>query len=186
MNNNIYTDDVLDMAKEVVTAEDIVNTEVAERLDSMSDTNMAIARIPISSAKAATTKINSYADKQLANKIMNNGTFKLNGTVFHVAPGYKYKTQDVISFVNWLLDGVGNANLVSDLLAVLGGSFVPKLRGLDAVAQRRGMNPQTARDTFLEKVFDENPKLVVINTDSASAPKWAENMKEGERLDTTK
>ncbi len=32
MNNNIYTDDVLDMAKEVVTAEDIVNTEVAERL----------------------------------------------------------------------------------------------------------------------------------------------------------
>ncbi len=89
--NNLYTDDVLDLAKEVVKSETIENTEIAFEIDAMKDEDIAIARIPISAAKTATTKINNYADVQLAKKIEESGTFKLNGTVFHVNKGYKYR-----------------------------------------------------------------------------------------------
>jgi len=184
--SSLFTDDVLDLAKEVVIADEIENTEIADTIDQMDDKNIAVARIPITSAKSATTKIQSYADRELSYKIRENGTFKINGSVFHVTNQYKYRTQDLVQFINWLIGGNGDQNKIADVAAVLGGSFVPKLRGLDAVAQRRGMKPEVARDTFLEKVYDEQPKLVVINTDSANAPKWAENMKDGERLDPAK
>jgi len=181
--NNLYTDDVLDLAKEVVKSETIENTEIAFEIDAMKDEDIAIARIPISAAKTATTKINNYADVQLARKIEESGTFKLNGTVFHVNKGYKYKTIDLYGFINWLLDGAGSVSLTSDLAAILGNTFVPKLRGLDAVAEKRGMSANVARDTFLEKVIDDESKLAVINCDTASAPKWAVNMKDGDRIE---
>ncbi|MAV33797.1 MAG: hypothetical protein CMQ02_10255 [Gammaproteobacteria bacterium] len=179
--NGLYTDDVLDLAKEVVTAEEIKDTEIAETVDGMSDEGLAVARVPITSAKGATHKIQTYADRALASKVKDNGTFKMNGSVFHVTNAYKYKTQDLHTFVKWLTRG--DEEQIADILAILGGSFVPKLRGLDAVAAKRGMRPAAARDTFLEKVYDEKPKLIVINTDSASAPKWAEQMEDGDRLD---
>lgn len=183
MIDKLYTDDVLDKAKEVVNAENIENTEIAFDIDKMKDEDLAIARIPITSAKAATTQINSYADKQLARKIENSGTFKLNNTVFHVSKGYKYKTVDLLGFLNWLLDGAGSSSLVSDIAAVIGPTFVPKLRGLDAVAEKRGMSARVARDTFLMRVIDDESKLAVINCDTASAPKWAQNMEDGERIE---
>ena len=179
----MYTDDILEAAKEVSKSEEIENTEIAFDIDEMKDVDLAVARIPITNAKQATTRINSYADNKLAAKIEETGTFKLNNTVFHVNKGYKYKLQDMPGFLNWLLEGSATASLMGDLSAVLGYTFVPKLRGLDAVAEKRGMSARTARDTFLERVIDEKSKLAVINCDTASAPKWAVNMEDGDRIE---
>ena len=179
----IYTDDILDAAKEVSKSDEIENTEIAFDIDEMKDVDLAVARIPITNAKQATTRINSYADSKLASRIEETGTFKLNNTVFHVNKGYKYKTIDLPGFLNWLLEGNASSSVMGDLSAILGHTFVPKLRGLDAVAEKRGMKSQVARDTFLERVVDEKSKLAVINCDTAAAPKWAVGMEDGDRLE---
>ena len=70
---------------------------------------------------------------------------------------------------------------IENLVALCGGNFVPKLRGLDAVAEKKGMDKQLARDTFIEKVWDEEPRLQVIQTSNDAAPLWAKNLKEMER-----
>mgnify|MGYP005750223145 FL=1 len=67
------------------------------------------------------------------------------------------------------------------MVALCGSTFVPKLRGLDAVAEKKGMDKQLARDTFIEKVWDEEPKLQVIKTTNDTAPVWAKGLKEMER-----
>ena len=67
------------------------------------------------------------------------------------------------------------------MVALCGSTFVPKLRGLDAVAEKKGMDKQLARDTFIEKVWDEEPKLQVIKTSNDTAPVWAKDLKEMER-----
>ena len=38
-----------------------------------------------------------------------------------------------------------------------------------------------ARDTFIEKKWDEEPKLQVINTSNETAPIWAKDLNEMER-----
>ena len=43
------------------------------------------------------------------------------------------------------------------------------------------MDRQLARDTFIEKEWDKEPKLQVINTNNESAPVWAKNLNENER-----
>jgi len=70
---------------------------------------------------------------------------------------------------------------LDDLIAICGATFVPKLRGLDAVADKKGMDRQLARDTFIEKEWDKEPKLQVINTNNESAPVWAKKLNENER-----
>ena len=66
-------------------------------------------------------------------------------------------------------------------MALVGQNFVPKLRGLDAVADKKGMDKQLARDTFTHKEWDTDPKLSVIDVNNSTAPKWAVNLAEGDR-----
>ena len=47
--------------------------------------------------------------------------------------------------------------------------------------KKKGMDKQLARDTFIEKVWDKEPKLQVIKTTNEVAPVWAKNLKEMER-----
>ena len=70
---------------------------------------------------------------------------------------------------------------LDNLIALVGSNFVPKLRGLDAVANKKGMDKQLARDTFTDKEWDKDPKLQVIDTGLSNAPKWAVNLEEGGR-----
>ena len=86
------------------------------------------------------------------------------------------------NFVRWLVGDIGD-DKIADLCAVLGASFVPKLRGLDAIAERRGSTPQAIRDTFLHREIEDKKKLLIINCSSASAPKSAQNMEDGERYE---
>ena len=69
------------------------------------------------------------------------------------------------------------------LCAIVGSKFVPKLRALDTISEMRDKNPQTIRDTFLDRKMDDESKLLIINCSTASAPKWAVNMEEGERFE---
>ena len=86
------------------------------------------------------------------------------------------------SFFKWLVGDIGD-DKIELICAVVGGTFVPKLRALDAITELRGGNPQTIRDTFIGKIEDENKRLLIINCNSATAPKWAQEMKEGERFE---
>ena len=43
------------------------------------------------------------------------------------------------------------------------------------------MDKQLARDTFIEKIWDEEPKLQVIKTNNDAARVWAIDLKEMER-----
>jgi len=84
--------------------------------------------------------------------------------------------------IKWLVtEAKDKETLIEDLLAVLGQSFVPKLMGLDAVAKKRSKDPQLIRDTFLYKEWKEKRDLKTINTETKSAPKWAQDLTHGER-----
>ena len=83
--------------------------------------------------------------------------------------------------LDWTTNKKLNDDEIENLIAICGNNFVPKLRGLDAVAEKKGMEKQLARDTFIEKKWDEEPKLQVINTSNETAPIWAKNLNEMER-----
>ena len=71
--------------------------------------------------------------------------------------------------------------MVDSLLAIMGQTFVPKLKGLDAFSNSRDINPEMIRDTFLYKEWREKSELKAINTNNTSAPKWAKELGHKER-----
>ena len=106
----------------------------------------------------------------------------LGNEVFAYSKSSTWKTNDPEILIKWLVTKAEDEEpLIEDLLAVLGRTFVPKLMGLDAVAQKRGKDPKVIRDTFLYKEWKEKPDLKTINTENKSAPKWAQDLSHGER-----
>ena len=91
------------------------------------------------------------------------------------------KTIDLKKLIDWATNKKLSDDEIENLVALCGNTFVPKLRGLDAVAEKKGMDKQLARDTFIEKIWDEEPKLQVIKTSNDTAPVWAKDLKEMER-----
>jgi hypothetical protein len=63
----------------------------------------------------------------------------------------------------------------------MGQNFVPKLKGLDAVASNKEQNTEMIRDTFLYKEWKDTPELKTINVNNNSAPMWAKELKHKER-----
>ena len=101
--------------------------------------------------------------------------------MFNFSKSYKAKTIDLKKLLDWATSKKLSDDDIDNLVALCGNSFVPKLRGLDAIAEKKGMDKQMARDTFIEKVWDEKPKLQTIKTSSNIAPNWAKDLKEMER-----
>ena len=185
MKDNIYTvSEVLDLTKEVAKADEISNTEIGEFIEKSKGEDLVLARIPMTGAQSTTKKIVEYTNDFIRKDVETKGTFKISDTVFHSVSPYKYKVMELPNFVRWVVGDIEDSK-VSDLCAILGTSFVPKLRALDAIAERKGSTPQAIRDTFLQRDIEDNNKLLIINCSSASAPKWAQNMKDGERFETT-
>jgi hypothetical protein len=176
------TQEALDLAKEVYNADDIENTEVGEFVMKTKAEDLVLARIPMRNAEDSTKIMKNFADDYIKKDVMEKGTFKLNDTVFHATKPYKYQVFNMQSFFKWLVGDIGD-DKIELICAVVGGTFVPKLRALDAITELRGGKPQVIRDTFLGKIEDENKRLLIINCNSASAPKWAQNMEEGERFE---
>nr|BAR34389.1 hypothetical protein [uncultured Mediterranean phage uvMED] len=180
MENIDSVSEALDLSKEVSSADEIENTEVGFFLSEAPVEKLVIARIPITHAQDATKKVRSFADNYISKDVEEKGSYKVGDTVFHSSKAYKYKVMDLPQFFRWLLGDITEEQ-VNALCAVVGPTFVPKLRALDAISSMRGKNAQTIRDTFIERTWADNPTLQVINCDSASAPKWAQSMEEGTR-----
>ena len=132
-------------------------------------------------AKDSTNKINKFVDNKIANDVSEKGAIRIGEFVFNFSKGYKTESQDVKKLLQWATNKELSEESYNNLIALVGQNFVPKLRGLDAVANKKGMDKQLARDTFTHKEWDTDPKLQVIDTKLTSAPKWAQNLKEMER-----
>ena len=158
--------------------ENLQNTELYEINEPK---ELFVARGISLEAKDSTQKINKFVDNKIAADVETNGAIKISDTVFNFSKGYKSKTIDLRSLLNWATNKKLTDDELDDLIAICGATFVPKLRGLDAVADKKGMNRQLARDTFIEKEWDKEPKLQVINTNNESAPVWAKKLNENER-----
>jgi hypothetical protein len=174
--------EALDLSKEVYGVEDVHNTEVGEFISKASMDQLVTARLPISSAQDATKTVKSFTDTYIAKDIEEKGSYKVSDVVFHISTPYKYKVLDLPSFFKWLLGDLTQEQ-IDMLCAVVGPTFVPKLRALDAISSMRGKDTQTIRDTFIERKYADNKTLQVINCYSASAPKWAVDMEEGKRYE---
>lgn len=158
--------------------EDLTNTEIQAIVE---PEELVVARGVSLEAKDSTTKINKFVDVKIANDVEEKGALKLGGRVYNFSKGYKTTTQDVHKLLEWATNKELSEDALWNLVALVGNNFVPKLRGLDAVADKKGMDKQLARDTFTHKEWDEDPKLQVIDTGLSSAPKWAINLEEGSR-----
>ena len=180
MENIKSVADALDLSKEVYSADEMENTEVGEFISSAPLEDLVVARLPISSAQDATKKVKSYADVFISKDVSEKGSYKLGDTVFHTSKSYKYKVPELPNIFRWLLEDITDEQ-VQTLCAIVGPTFVPKLRALDAIAAKRGRRTEVIRDTFLERNFAENASLQIINCNTASAPKWATSMEEGDR-----
>ena len=132
-------------------------------------------------AKDSTNKINKFVDNKIANDVSEKGAIRIGEFVFNFSKGYKTESQDVKKLLQWATNKELSEESLNNLIALVGQNFVPKLRGLDAVANKKGMDKQLARDTFTHKEWDTDPKLQVIDTKLTSAPKWAQNLTEMER-----
>ena len=158
--------------------EDLTNTEIQAIVEPV---ELVVARGVSLEAKDSTTKINKFVDVKIANDVEEKGALKLGGRVYNFSKGYKTTTQDVRKLLQWATNSELSDDALDNLIAIAGSNFVPKLRGLDAIADKKGMDKQLARDTFTHKEWDTDPKLQVIDTGLSSAPKWAINLEEGTR-----
>tara|TARA_A100001037_G_C15124235_1_gene625376 strand:+ start:391 stop:945 length:555 start_codon:yes stop_codon:yes gene_type:complete len=180
MENIDSVSEALDLSKEVSSADEIENTEIGFFLSDAPLEKLVVARIPISHAQDATKRVKTFTDQYISKDVEEKGSYKVGDMVFHSSKPYKYKVMDLPQFFRWLLGDLTEEQITL-LCAVVGPTFVPKLRALDAISSKRGKNTQTIRDTFIDQTWAEEPKLQVINCDSASAPKWAVAMEEGTR-----
>ena len=174
--------EALELAKEIYTADEIGDTKVGEFIEKAPAEDLVLARIPLRNAEECTKIVKNHADGFIKKDVENKGTFKINDTVFHSTQPYKYQVYDLPNFFRWLLGDVEEEK-IGVLCAIVGSKFVPKLRALDTISEMRDKNPQTIRDTFLDRKMDDESKLLIINCSTASAPKWAVNMEEGERFE---
>ena len=158
--------------------EDLSNTEL-QAVDQPEE--LIVARGISLEAKDSTTKINKFVDVKIANDVEEKGALRLGGRVYNFSKGYKTITQDLEKLLMWATNKELSEDALFNLVALLGQNFVPKLRGLDAVADKKGMDKQLARDTFTHKEWDTDPKLSVIDVNNSTAPKWAVNLAEGDR-----
>ena len=158
--------------------EDLTNTELQAIAE---PEELVVARGLSLEAKDSTTKINKFVDVKIATDVEEKGALKLGGRVYNFSKGYKTITQDVRKLLQWATNSELSDDALDNLIAITGSNFVPKLRGLDAIANKKGMDKQLARDTFTHKEWDTDPKLQVIDTGLSSAPKWAVNLDEGSR-----
>ena len=158
--------------------EDLSNTEL-QSIDEPQE--LVVARGISLEAKDSTTGINKFVDVKIANNVEDKGALKLGDKVYSFSKSYKTLSHDVRNILDWATDKKLDDDTLDNLIALVGQNFVPKLRGLDAVAGKKGMDKQLARDTFTYKEWDEAPKLQVIDAGLTNAPVWAKKLSEGER-----
>ncbi len=167
---------IWDIAK---SGEDVLENTELQSIEEPKE--LFVARGVSLEAKDSTYKINRFVDKKIAHDVKENGAIKISDTVFNYSKSYKSKTIDLKRLIDWATSKKLTDDDIENLIALCGNSFIPKLRGLDAVAEKKGMDKQLARDTFIEKIWDKDPKLQVIKASNDTAPVWAKDLQEMER-----
>ena len=118
----------------------------------------------------------------MAKNIEGNGAVRFGDEVFVFNKSYTWKVHDLENLIHWIIEKASDdEELTEALLAIMGQNFVPKLKGLDAVASGRNQNTEMIRDTFLHKEWKDKPDLKSINVNNTSAPLWAKDLKHNER-----
>lgn len=168
-------DTVYDIARNDL---DVENSELQE-LNTIED--FVVCRTVSDFGNYKTRQVRDFADHKIALDVEEKGAVKMNGKVYNFSKSYTTKVQNLDNLIQWMTERNLPQDVVGDIKAIIGENFTPKLRGLDAVATRRGLNPQTIRDTFLSKEWDESPKLQVIDPEGKYAPKWAQQLDDGQR-----
>ena len=158
--------------------EDLSNTELQAVVEPK---ELYVARGLSGEAKRSTTNINSFVDTKMAENVEENGAIKIGKTVFNYSKSSRTVLQDARALLNWATNKELSDDAMDNLIAVVGTNFSPKLRGIDAVADKKGMDKQTARDTFTDKIWDAEPKLQAIDIELGNAPKWAKELEDGKR-----
>lgn len=158
--------------------EDLSNTDL-NYLDEPKE--LYVARGLAGEAKSSTSNISSFVDTKMATNVEENGAIRIGKTVFNYAKGSRTVIQDARALLNWATNKELSDDAIENLLAVVGSNFSPKLRGIDAVADKKGMDKQTARDTFTQKIWEDKPKLQAIDIELGNAPKWARELDDGAR-----
>ena len=186
MNNKI--NDVLDLTREISQQDneeeiDFSITDFGEELLSTQDIEFLwTARNASTTVKTASTNIKSFNDEKIANNVNENGSVRLGDEVFVYSKSYNWKVHELRNFIKWLIEkSSNNEELLDSLLAILGPTFVPKLKGLDSVSTSRNLNPEMIRDTFLYKEWKEKADLKTININNKTAPNWAKDLNHNER-----
>ena len=185
MSNNL--DEILSLTKEISFQDsediDITVTEYGEKLSETDDIEFLwVARNTSTTVKNASSNIKNFNDQNIANNINQNGPVRLGDEVFVFNKSQSWKVHDLKKFIQWVVEkSKDNDDLVDSLLAIMGQTFVPKLKGLDAFSNSRDINPEMIRDTFLYKEWREKSELKAINTNNTSAPKWAKELGHKER-----
>ena len=164
-----------------IAKSDEINLENTELSNLIEPKELFVARGVSINAKDSTTRVSKFVDNKFAIDVQEKGSIKISNSVFTYSKGYKSKTIDIKKLIDWATNKKLSEDEIENLVAICGETFVPKLRGLDAVAKKKGMDQHLARDTFIEKVWDEKPKLQVIDTNNSTAPKWAIELGEMER-----
>lgn len=162
--------------------EDLSNTELQAIVEPK---ELYVARGLSGEAKRNTTSINSFVDNKMAENVEENGAIKIGKTVFNYSKSSRTVIQDAKRLLDWATNKELSEEAMNNLIAVVGNNFSPKLRGIDAVAAKKGMDVQVARDTFTDKIWDEKPKLQAIDVELGNAPKWAKELGDGERRPRT-
>ena len=127
-----------------------------------------IARNTSSTVKKASTNIKSFNDQNIAKNVEENGPVRLGDEVFVFNKSYSWKVQDLRKFIEWIIEkSDNNEELVESLLAILGQTFVPKLKVL-MLSNSKNINPEMIRDTFLYKEWKEKADLKSINTNNST------------------
>lgn len=164
-----------------IAKSDEINLENTELSNLIEPKELFVARGVSINAKDSTTRVSKFVDNKFAIDVEEKGSIKISNSVFTYSKSYKSKTIDIKKLIDWATNKKLSEDEIENLVAICGETFVPKLRGLDAVAKKKGMDQHLARDTFIEKVWDQYPKLQVIDTNNSTAPKWAIELGEMER-----
>ena len=185
MGNKI--DQILELTKEVSAQDsnelDLTVTRFGEELTNTDDLEFLwTARSTTNVVKNTSSNIKTFSDVKMAKNIEGNGAVRLGDEVFVFNKSYTWKVHDLKNLIKWIIEkSSDDEELTESLIAIMGQNFVPKLKGLDAVASNKEQNTEMIRDTFLYKEWKDTPELKTINVNNNSAPMWAKDLKHKER-----
>lgn len=118
------------------------------------------------------------AARELADEMKNALAARLDGaalrfgyTILVASPQRTDRLVDPDALIDWLGDDWATVIPVTASTRV-------RRRALEAVAEKRGVDPETVWDTFVETEWSE-PRLQAMPVDRA--PKWAQALSHGER-----